>query len=183
MLRRLFTDDLVLQRCDNRTPGSGLPQNQQQRLAGTHSGTVALLRKAAAGDRFYQPRTYVLLYVAAEKFNDLRNTPLKKGQLTTHGLLLFLPDSSCSFTPLEIPNKFARTGRTDAYDRARGEVIELQNQTNDRELDIETEPRNVAGCSSARRLSSTRVTVYLPPERLWSSIASPMINRDCPQHR
>jgi hypothetical protein len=132
-----FTDDLVLMRYNNRTPGNGpndLPQNPQQRLAGTHSGTLTLLRIAGLGDRFYPSGTYVIQYVATYRFNNLPNTPLQKGQVTAQGLLLL--DSTNNFTPLDTPNKFAITGGTDAYDEARGEVSELQNPTNDKELEI-----------------------------------------------
>jgi|RhiMethySRZTD1v2_1073278.scaffolds.fasta_scaffold110589_5 hypothetical protein len=133
-----FTDDLVLQQYNNRTPGNGpndLPPNPAQRLAGTHSGTLTLLRIAGPGDRFYPPGTYVIQYVATYKFNNLPNTPLAAGQVTTHGVLLL--DSNNNFAPLETPNKFAITGGTDAYDLARGEVSELQNPTNDKDLEID----------------------------------------------
>jgi hypothetical protein len=59
---------------------------------------------------------------------------LQKGQVTAQGLLLL--DSTNNFTPLDTPNKFTITGGTDAYDEARGEVSELQNPTNDKELEI-----------------------------------------------
>jgi hypothetical protein len=54
--------------------------------------------------------------VATYKFNDLRRTPLKKGQVTAPGLVLFRGLSLTDFIPLETPNKFAITGGTDAYD-------------------------------------------------------------------
>jgi hypothetical protein len=46
--RFVFSDNLVLERYDDSTPGSGLPQNQNQRLAGTQSGFVTIVRVAAA---------------------------------------------------------------------------------------------------------------------------------------
>jgi hypothetical protein len=52
-------------------------------------------------------------------------------------VVLFRRLSLTDFVPLETPNKFAITGGTDAYDEAHGEIVELQNQTNDRELHIE----------------------------------------------
>ena len=36
----VFDDDLELRRYEKKTLGNGLPESQQQRLAGTHSGTV-----------------------------------------------------------------------------------------------------------------------------------------------
>jgi hypothetical protein len=35
--RFVFSDDLALERVDNKEPGNGLPQSQQNRLAGTYS--------------------------------------------------------------------------------------------------------------------------------------------------
>ena len=82
-----FTDDLVLKQYNNRTPGNGpndLPPNEADRLAGTHSGTLTLLRIAGPQDRFYTPLTFVIQYVATYNFNNLPNTPLAAGQVTTH---------------------------------------------------------------------------------------------------
>jgi hypothetical protein len=42
-----FTDDLVLKQYDGKTPGNGLPKDQKDRFAGTHSGFVNL---GAPGD-------------------------------------------------------------------------------------------------------------------------------------
>jgi hypothetical protein len=73
--------------------------------------------------------------VATYKSNDLRRTPLKKGEITAQGVNLLgtiLPP-----THLEVRNRFAITGGTDAYAKTRGEVIELYNDTDDRELYIE----------------------------------------------
>ena len=67
---------------------------------------------------------------------DLRRTPLKKGEITARGLNLL--DGTRPFpTHLEIPNTYALTGGTDAYARTRGQVIELYNKPDDRELYIE----------------------------------------------
>jgi hypothetical protein len=72
-----FTDDLVLKQYNRKKPKHGLPKKEEEeeeeedRLAGIHSGTLTLLRKAQPGDRFYQPNTYVVQYVATYKFNDL----------------------------------------------------------------------------------------------------------------
>ena len=52
--RFLFSNDLALERDDDSTPGSGLAQNEAERLAGTHSGFVTLLRVAGVNDRFFR---------------------------------------------------------------------------------------------------------------------------------
>jgi hypothetical protein len=131
-----FTEDVVLKQYNRKRPGHGLPKKEEDRLAGTHSGTVTLLRDAGPNDRFYKPHTFVVQYVATYKFNDLRRTPLKKGEITARGLNLL--DGTRPFpTHLEIPNTYALTGGTDAYARTRGQVIELYNKPDDRELYIE----------------------------------------------
>ena len=84
--RVVFDNDLVLERYKNQTPGHGLPQLEQARLAGTHSGTVTLLRIAGASDRFYPPTSFLIQYVGTYKFNTVANTPLKKAQVTTQGV-------------------------------------------------------------------------------------------------
>jgi hypothetical protein len=129
-----FTEDVVLKRYKRKRPGFGLPKKDEDRYAGIHSGTLTWLRIAQQGDRFFKPGIEVIQYVATYKFNDLPKTPLKKGQITTHGLILF---DGTTHTIFEKPNKYALTGGTDAYAKARGEVIELQNLTNDRELYID----------------------------------------------
>ena len=47
--RFVFTNNLRLDRYDDSTPGSGLPQDPNDRMAGTHSGIVTIVRVAAAG--------------------------------------------------------------------------------------------------------------------------------------
>jgi hypothetical protein len=136
--RFAFSDDLLLLQYDNLTPGNGLPQSELQRRAGSHSGFVTTLRVAAAGDNFYQPGSYLLQYEGIYRFNTVPNTPLQRGQVTARGVAYGLIPSAGVFNPLEPPIRFAITGGTDAYERARGEVIELQNQPNDRELNIPT---------------------------------------------
>ena len=66
-----FTDDLVLKQYNRKKPKHGLPNKEEDRLAGIHSGTLTLLRKAQPGDRLYQPNTFIVQYVATYKFNDL----------------------------------------------------------------------------------------------------------------
>jgi hypothetical protein len=129
-----FSEDVVLKRYKRKRPGFGLPKKDEDRYAGIHSGTLTWLRIAKQGDRFYRPGIEVIQYVATYKFNDLPKTPLKKGQITAQGLFLVHGPTS---THLEQPNRYALTGGTDAYAKTRGEVVELHNLTDDRELYIE----------------------------------------------
>ena len=134
--QEVFDDDLVLKRYNNRTPGNGpndLPQDPAQRLAGTHSGTLTLLRIAKAGDRFYPQGALVIQYVATYRFKAVPNTPLQRGQVTTRGLVVL----KSNFDVFEPPVKFAITGGTDAYAMARGEVTEGLTGADDRLLEIE----------------------------------------------
>jgi hypothetical protein len=131
--RVVFDNDLVLERYERQTPGNGLPQLEQARLAGTHSGTVTLLRIAAASDRFYQPSSFLIQYVGTYKFNTVASTPLEKGQVTTQGV--FRLDNT--FNPIETPIRFAVTGGTDAYVGARGQVTEGVPNADKRLLEIE----------------------------------------------
>jgi hypothetical protein len=129
----------VLKQYNRKRPGRGLPKKEEDRYAGIHSGTVTLLRIAGPGDRFYKPqnpRTFVVQYVATYTFNDLRRTPVKKGEITAQGLNL-LDGTILPPTHLEERNRFALTGGTDASAKTRGQVIELDNFTDDRELYIE----------------------------------------------
>ena len=85
---KLSNDRKVCLQTACRTPGNGLPSSEQQRFAGTHSGTVPLLRIAAASDRFYPLNSFLIQYVGTYKLNTVANTPLEKGQVTTTGLFL-----------------------------------------------------------------------------------------------
>jgi hypothetical protein len=129
-----FTEDVVLQRYGRKRPGRGLPKKEEDRYVGIHMGTLTFLRLIGQGDRFYKPGIHLVIYVAAYRFYDLAKTPLKKGQITTHGVLLV---DSATHTRFETPNKYAITGGTDAYAKARGEVIELGPTSEDRELYID----------------------------------------------
>jgi hypothetical protein len=131
--RFLFSNDLVLERYDDSTPGSGLPQNQQDRLAGTHSGFVTILRIAGANDRFFPPGSLLLEYDAAYKFNTLDDTPLQKGQVTARGLLLVDKNEN----QLEPPVRFAITGGTGPFNTAHGTITEGVPLPESRLLDIE----------------------------------------------
>jgi hypothetical protein len=133
--RYVFSDDLVLERYDGSTPGSGLPQNQQQRFAGTQSGIITVVRAAAAGDRFFPSGTYLLQYEGTYKLNTLNNTPLQNSQVTARGV--FLVDNLKDFNRLESPNRFAITGGTGPYATAHGTITEGIPNPESRLLDIE----------------------------------------------
>jgi hypothetical protein len=51
--RFVFTNNLRLDRYDDSTPGSGLPVDPNDRLAGTHSGIVTIVRVVQAGDPLF----------------------------------------------------------------------------------------------------------------------------------
>jgi hypothetical protein len=134
--RGFFSNDLVLERYDNGTPGNGpndLPQNAAQRRAGTHSRSVTLLRIAGANDRFYPAGSLVLGYEGTYRFNAVPNTPLQNGQVTARGVLIV----DTNDMPFEPPITFAITGGTEAYDSARGQIVEGVPTADDRLLKIE----------------------------------------------
>jgi hypothetical protein len=120
--RFVFTNNLRLDRYDDSTPGSGLPQNPNQRRAGTHSGIVTILRINAPGDPFFPPGSVLFQYEATYKSNSLDDTPLQKGQVTAHGL--FLVDNVEDFNILDPPVRFAITGGTGPYSTAHGTITE-----------------------------------------------------------
>ena len=62
--RFVFSDDLVLERIDNKKPGTGLPASPQNRLAGTHSGFATTLRVADANDKFFPEGSMLFQYEA-----------------------------------------------------------------------------------------------------------------------
>ena len=132
-LQIFFSEDIVLKQYDAQTAGNGLPQAEAARYAGIHSGFLTLLRVTTQGDRFYGPDIFLYQYLATYRFRNLPNTPLTKGQITGHGQFLF---DTTTHTLVEPQIKYAITGGTDAYATARGEIVELGNQTNDRELHI-----------------------------------------------
>src|SRR5215217_5738351 len=118
--RFVFSDDLVLERIDNKTPGNGLPQSSQDRLAGTHSGFATTLRVADANDQFFPGGSMLFQYEGTFMFDavipDLP-TDLPRGQLIARGVALF----DGNFDPLK-PLTFAIVGGTEAYEGARGQV-------------------------------------------------------------
>lgn len=110
-----------------------LPQNPAQRLAGTHSGILTLLRIAQAGDRFYPQGALVIQYQGTYRFKTLPHTPLQKGQVTARGVSVFKANGD----PFEPPITFAITGGTEAYASARGQIVEGVPGADDRLLKIE----------------------------------------------
>ena len=132
-LQIFFSEDVVLKQYDSQTVGHGLPQSEAARYAGIHSGFLTLLRVTRQGDRFYRPDIFLYQYLAAYRFRNLPNTPLTQGQITGHGQYLL---DTTTHTLVEPQIKYAITGGTDAYANARGEIVELGNQTNDRELHV-----------------------------------------------
>ena len=130
--RFLFSNDLALERYDDSTPGSGLPQNEAERLAGTHSGFVTLLRVAGVNDRFFPEGSELWEYDATYKFNTLDDTPLQKGQVTARGVILFQGDDL-----VEPPVRLAITGGTGPYATAHGTITEGVPTGDHRLLDIE----------------------------------------------
>ena len=131
--RFVFTNNLQLDRYDDSTPGNGLPQNPNQRRAGTHSGIVTILRINGPGDPFFPPGSVLFQYEATYKFNTLDDTPLQKGQLTAQGLVLVDTD----FNALETPIRFAITGGTGPYSAAHGTITEGIPDPESRLLDVE----------------------------------------------
>ena len=133
--RFILTEDLVLEEYDDSTPGNGLPVNPNDRLAGTHSGEVTLVRVTQPGDRFFPVPSLLFQYEATYKFNTLDDTPLQKGQVTAQGL--FLVDNVEDFNALELPIRFAITGGTGPYSTAHGTITEGIPDPESRLLDIE----------------------------------------------
>jgi hypothetical protein len=120
--RFVFSDDLVLERIDNKEPGNGLPQSPQNRLAGTHSGFATTLRVADANDKFFPEGSMLFQYEGTFMFDAVTAdlpTDLPKGQVIVRGVASF--DSN--FVPLK-PLTFAIVGGTEAYEGACGQVTQ-----------------------------------------------------------
>jgi hypothetical protein len=128
--RFVFSKNLVLDRIDDSTPENGLPQTPEQRLAGSYSGLVTVLRVATASDPFYQSGSYLFQYEAIYRFDAVANTPLQKGQIAAHGVFYGLVNSSGQFQPLDPPNSLAITGGTEIYSTARGQITQQPNPQN-----------------------------------------------------
>ena len=133
--RFVFTNNLRLDRYDDSTPGSGLPQDPNDRMAGTHSGVVTIVRVVEPGavDPFFPSPSLLVQYEATYKVNALDDTPLQKGQVTAQGLVLVDND----FNALELPIRFAITGGTGPYATAHGTITEGVPDPKNRLLDIE----------------------------------------------
>jgi len=117
--RFIFSDDLVLERYDDSTPGIGLPLDPDERRAGTQSGFQTLVRVAATGDLFFPAGSELWHYEGTHSFNALDDTPLQKGQVTARGVALF--DGENVVDP---PVRFAITGGTGPCSTAHGTVTE-----------------------------------------------------------
>jgi hypothetical protein len=119
--RFVFSDDLLVERIDNKKPGNGLPQPPQSRLAGTHSGFATTLRVADANDKFFPEGSMLFQYEGTFMFDavpDNLPTTLPRGQVIARGVALF----DRNFDPLR-PMTFAIVGGTGAYEGASGQVI------------------------------------------------------------
>jgi len=110
--RRVFINNLRLDRYDDSTPGSGLPLDPDERRAGTHSGITTIVRVVEPGavDPFLPSPSVLFQYEGTYRFNTLDDTPLQKGHVTAPGL--FLVDNLDDFNTLEPPIRFAITGGT-----------------------------------------------------------------------
>ena len=118
--RFVFSDDLVLERIDNKKPGIGLPMSPQNRLAGTHSGFATTLRVADANDQFFPEDSMLFQYEGTYMFDAV--TPdlpsdMPRGQVIVRGVALL----DGNFDPLK-PLTFAIVGGTGAYEGASGQV-------------------------------------------------------------
>jgi hypothetical protein len=121
--RFVLSDDLVLERIDNKKPGKGLPESPQNRLAGTHSGFATTLRVADANDQFFPEGSMLFQYEGTFTFDaviaDLP-TDLPRGQVIVRGVALF----DGNFDPLK-PLTFAIVGGTGAYEGTSGQVCQF----------------------------------------------------------
>jgi hypothetical protein len=149
--RFVFSNNIVVERVDNKTPGHGLPPAEQDRAAGTHSGFVTTVRIAAAPDAFFDfppgpagVDAYLMEYQGTYEFNEVtRTTPpgtakvvLRKGQVTARGVLVArLDPTDQHLVPVEL-FKFAITGGTGPYKMAHGQVTEPYPPGDERHLNI-----------------------------------------------
>jgi hypothetical protein len=120
--RFVFSDDLVLERIDNKKPGNGLPESPQNRLAGTHSGFATTLRVADANDKFFPEGSMLFQYEGTFMFDAVTRdlpTVLPRGQVIARGVALF----DANFEPSK-PLTFAIVGGTGAYEGASGLVTQ-----------------------------------------------------------
>jgi hypothetical protein len=95
--RFIFSDDLVLERIDNKKPGNGLPESPQNRLAGTHSGFATTLRVADANDKFFPEGSMLFQYEGTFMFDAVTPdlpTDLPRGQVIVRGWLSLMATST-----------------------------------------------------------------------------------------
>jgi hypothetical protein len=136
--RFVFSDDLVLERIDNKVPGNDLPQSPQDRLAGTHSGFATTLRVANANDKFFPEGSMLFQYEGTFMFDAViaeLPTDLPKGQVIARGVAIF--DSN--FNQLK-PQTFAIVGGTEDYEGASGQVTQSEPDGKVRTLKIMLSP-------------------------------------------
>jgi hypothetical protein len=106
--RFVYSDDLVVERIDDKKPGNGLPQSPQDRLAGAHSGFATTLRVADANDEFFPEGSMLFQYEGTFMFDAVTAelpAGLPRGQVIARGVAIF--DSN--FDPLK-PLTFAVVG-------------------------------------------------------------------------
>jgi hypothetical protein len=89
-------------------------KTRTQRLAGTQSGFVTIVRVAAANDLFFPANSRLIQFEGTYKFNALEDAPLQKGQVTARGVALL----GSNDTHLEPPVRFAITGGMGPYNTA-----------------------------------------------------------------
>jgi hypothetical protein len=136
--RFVFSDDLALERIDDKEPGNGLPQSPQDRLAGTHSGFGTTLRVADANDKFLPEGSMLFQYEGTFMFDAvIAELPadLPRGQVIARGVALFDGD----FNQLQ-PQTFAIVGGTEGYEGARGQVTQSGPDGKNRTLKILLSP-------------------------------------------
>ena len=132
--RFVFSDDLVLERIDNKKPRTGLPESPQSRLAGTHSGFATTLRVADANDKFFPEGSMLFQYEATYVFDAvIADLPidLPRGQVIARGTTLL----AANFDPLK-PLIFAIVGGTGGYKGASGQVTHSGPDGSIRTLDL-----------------------------------------------
>jgi hypothetical protein len=102
--------------------------------AGSHSGTNRVVRVAAANDGVYPLNVVVQEHEATWVLNAVTapGTQLDRGQVTVRGVLF--NRHSPPLPPELQEQRFAITGGTGPYARARGYIIEAEN---DRTLEID----------------------------------------------
>jgi hypothetical protein len=106
--RFFFQETLVLEEIDGKKPGQGLPTDEEDRLAGSHSGIGTTLRYVDGGPFVQAESTF--------KLNALSGA-LQGGHITTRGVHHYRDGK-----PVGTPT-YAITGGTGAYANARGQLI------------------------------------------------------------